>query len=94
MPAFYVAIIGIERSLDQNEGVRVGPQKFWLETWIEPEHILVDENLPADARAGAHAVKLEGVRGHAEIVRHIVESGVPVWGISALRPNPSTCLVG
>ena len=44
--------------------------------------------------AGAHAVKLEGVRGHAEIVRHIVESGVPVWGISALRPNPSTCLVG
>ena len=27
--------------------------------------------------AGAHAVKLEGVRGHADIVRHIVDSGVP-----------------
>ena len=25
--------------------------------------------------AGAHAVKLEGVRGHADIVRHIVDSG-------------------
>src|SRR6201989_2674198 len=30
--------------------------------------------------AGAQAVKLEGVRGHAEIVRHIVDSGVPVIG--------------
>src|SRR5260370_26825487 len=30
--------------------------------------------------AGAHAVKLEGVRGHAEIIRHIVDSGVPVMG--------------
>jgi 3-methyl-2-oxobutanoate hydroxymethyltransferase len=42
--------------------------------------------------AGAHAVKLEGVRGHAEIVRHIVESGVPVMGHLGLHPNPSTCL--
>ena len=42
--------------------------------------------------AGAHAVKLEGVRGHAEIVRHIIDSGVPVWGILVLHPNPLTCL--
>jgi 3-methyl-2-oxobutanoate hydroxymethyltransferase len=27
--------------------------------------------------AGAHAVKLEGVRGHAEIIRHIVDSECP-----------------
>src|SRR6266487_847727 len=38
-------------------------------------------------RAGAHAVKLEGVRGHAEIVRHIVDSGVPVMGHLGLTPQ-------
>src|SRR6476659_4723717 len=37
--------------------------------------------------AGARAVKLEGVRGHAEIVRHIVESGVPVMGHLGLTPQ-------
>jgi 3-methyl-2-oxobutanoate hydroxymethyltransferase len=37
--------------------------------------------------AGAHAVKLEGVRGHAEILRHIVESGVPVMGHLGLTPQ-------
>src|SRR5258708_15515504 len=36
---------------------------------------------------GAHAVKLEGVRGHAEIVRHIVDSGVPVIGHLGLTPQ-------
>jgi hypothetical protein len=30
VPAFYVAILGIERSLNQTEHVRVGPQKFWF----------------------------------------------------------------
>jgi len=38
-------------------------------------------------RAGAQAVKLEGVRGHAEIVRHIVDSGVPVMGHLGLTPQ-------
>ena len=37
--------------------------------------------------AGAQAVKLEGVRGHAEIVRHIVDSGVPVMGHLGLTPQ-------
>ena len=37
--------------------------------------------------AGAHAVKLEGVRGHTEIVRHIVDSGVPVMGHLGLTPQ-------
>jgi 3-methyl-2-oxobutanoate hydroxymethyltransferase len=37
--------------------------------------------------AGAHAVKLEGVRGHAAIVRHIVDSGVPVMGHLGLTPQ-------
>jgi 3-methyl-2-oxobutanoate hydroxymethyltransferase len=44
--------------------------------------------------AGAHAVKLEGVRGHAEIVRHIVDSGVPVMGHLGLTPQSFYALGG
>ncbi|MFP4541550.1 MAG: 3-methyl-2-oxobutanoate hydroxymethyltransferase [Opitutales bacterium] len=38
-------------------------------------------------KAGAQAVKLEGVRGHEEVVRHLVESGVPVMGHLGLTPQ-------
>lgn len=38
-------------------------------------------------RAGAHAVKLEGVFGHEEIVKAIVDSGVPVMGHLGLTPQ-------
>ncbi len=44
--------------------------------------------------AGAHAVKLEGVRGHVEIVRHIVDSGVPVMGHLGLTPQSINLLGG
>src|SRR5215813_12432306 len=44
--------------------------------------------------AGAQAVKLEGVRGHAEIVRHIVDSGVPVMGHLGLTPQSVHALGG
>src|SRR6266446_6111077 len=44
--------------------------------------------------AGAHAVKLEGVHSHAEIVRHIVESGVPVMGHLGLTPQSVHALGG
>ncbi len=37
--------------------------------------------------AGANAVKLEGVRGHTEMVRHIVDSGVPLMGHLGLTPQ-------
>jgi 3-methyl-2-oxobutanoate hydroxymethyltransferase len=43
---------------------------------------------------GAHAVKLEGVQGHADIVRHIVESGVPVMGHLGLTPQSINMLGG
>lgn len=37
--------------------------------------------------AGAQAVKLEGVDGHARVIRHIIESGVPVMGHIGLTPQ-------
>jgi 3-methyl-2-oxobutanoate hydroxymethyltransferase len=38
-------------------------------------------------KAGAHAVKIEGIRGNEEIVKHLVESGIPVMGHLGLTPQ-------
>jgi len=38
-------------------------------------------------KAGAHAIKLEGVDGNEKIIEHIVESGVPVMGHIGLTPQ-------
>jgi 3-methyl-2-oxobutanoate hydroxymethyltransferase len=38
-------------------------------------------------RSGAQAVKLEGVDGHDDVIRHIVGSGVPVMGHIGLTPQ-------
>lgn len=38
-------------------------------------------------RAGAQAVKLEGIAGNEETIRHIVQSGVPVMGHIGLTPQ-------
>lgn len=38
-------------------------------------------------QAGATAVKLEGVRGHEEVVAHLVGSGIPVMGHLGLQPQ-------
>ena len=45
-------------------------------------------------RAGAHAVKIEGVDGHADIIAHLVQSGVPVMGHLGLTPQAVHALGG
>jgi 3-methyl-2-oxobutanoate hydroxymethyltransferase len=44
--------------------------------------------------SGANAVKVEGVDGHEPIVRHIVQSGVPVMGHIGLTPQSVNGLGG
>ena len=38
-------------------------------------------------RSGAQALKLEGVDGHEDVIRHIIGSGVPVMGHIGLTPQ-------
>lgn len=45
-------------------------------------------------KAGAHAVKLEGASGNIELVRHLVDSGVPVMGHLGLTPQSVNQLGG
>jgi len=45
-------------------------------------------------KAGAHAIKLEGIEGNAETIAHIVNSGVPVMGHLGLTPQSVNQLGG
>src|SRR5206468_1311976 len=37
--------------------------------------------------AGAHAVKLEGVDGHEDVIQRMAQSGIPVMGHLGLQPQ-------
>ncbi len=57
----------------------------------------LDENMDCVEqimKAGAHAVKLEGAVGNVELVRHLVDSGVPVMGHLGLTPQSINQLGG
>ncbi|MGZ3772487.1 MAG: 3-methyl-2-oxobutanoate hydroxymethyltransferase [Pseudobdellovibrionaceae bacterium] len=45
-------------------------------------------------KAGAHAVKLEGASGNINLVRHLVDSGIPVMGHLGLTPQSVNQLGG
>lgn len=45
------------------------------------------ESVDAIMKAGANAVKIEGAQGHLDVIRHIVQSGVPVMGHLGLTPQ-------
>ena len=45
-------------------------------------------------KAGAHAVKLEGIEGNTQTIAHIVKSGVPVMGHLGLTPQSVNQLGG
>jgi 3-methyl-2-oxobutanoate hydroxymethyltransferase len=38
-------------------------------------------------RSGAHAVKIEGIRGNEDLIKHLVDSGIPVMGHLGLTPQ-------
>ncbi|MBL7670981.1 MAG: 3-methyl-2-oxobutanoate hydroxymethyltransferase [Bdellovibrionaceae bacterium] len=45
-------------------------------------------------KAGAHAIKLEGAIGNLDLIRHVVQSGVPVMGHLGLTPQSIHMLGG
>ena len=45
-------------------------------------------------KAGAHGVKLEGADGNTQLVRHMVDSGIPVMGHLGLTPQSVNQLGG
>ncbi len=52
------------------------------------------ENVQRLMRAGAQAIKLEGVKGNESLISHLVESGVPVMGHLGLMPQSVNTLGG
>jgi len=52
------------------------------------------QNVDRMMKAGAHAIKLEGIVGNEEIISHLVQSGVPVMGHLGLTPQSVNQLGG
>lgn len=45
-------------------------------------------------QAGADAIKLEGLKGHEDVVQHLIESGIPVMGHTGLTPQAIAAIGG
>ena len=77
---------------------RGAPDKFLIGDMPFPWHrkgiSAAMDVVDAFLTAGAHAVKLEGIEGHKEVVRHITGSGVPVMGHVGLTPQSVNALGG
>lgn len=73
------------------KAVRRGTEKFivadmpFLATRKGLKHTM--DTVHSLMSAGAQAIKIEGYKGHAELIRHIVDSGVPVMGHLGLTPQ-------
>ena len=48
-------VVVIERSPNDFERIRVDSQELWLEAGIQPDQVLIDENLSTHVRAGSDA---------------------------------------
>lgn len=71
--------------------VRGAPDKFIIADmpFLSYRKSLSDNVSAAEKimKAGAHALKLEGAVGNLELIRHLVDSGVPVMGHLGLTPQ-------
>ncbi len=73
------------------KAVRHGTEKFiisdmpFLSTRKGLKHTMETAHLLM--AAGANAIKIEGCKGHEKLIRHIVESGIPVMGHLGLTPQ-------
>ncbi|HXF91019.1 MAG TPA: 3-methyl-2-oxobutanoate hydroxymethyltransferase [Candidatus Nitrosotenuis sp.] len=45
-------------------------------------------------QAGADAIKIEGLKGHDDVIEYMVESGIPVIGHTGLTPQSAVALGG
>lgn len=71
--------------------VRGAPEKFIV---ADMPFLSFRKGLPAAMEAvqtlvgaGAHAVKLEGLDGHEDVIERIVQSGIPVMGHLGMQPQ-------
>ena len=51
-------------------------------------------NIDTIMKAGANAVKIEGVKGNEETIRHLINSGIPVMGHIGLTPQSINMIGG
>jgi len=54
-PALHILIVSIKRSLNDFERICVDSKELWLEAGIQPDQVLIDENLSTHVRAGSDA---------------------------------------